>query len=537
MKSYFKTYIIIISGFLYFTSPKDTLGQNRWVKSYFGNLDTPVSYILEAYDHGYLMLGWYGHNYPTYLWLIKTDINGDILWQKTIGDGSHSDVLLDMAEDQSGNIFLAGLASENDPQGDPLIIKINPCGNKEWCKVFYTENHFDFASCLTLTTNGGVAVAIFQINSDPQVDRICLAKLSKDGELFWKHCYTTVDTSQRNEDIYDIIVTPDKGFLLTGFCDYEDPEVPNKWWLHPYFLKTDSLGNFEWETVLYKETNLHGGIGNNTVISPNGQYYYSSISHYFHETNFASPALAKLDMEGNVIGVYDVVTGFYQGKLSYAQFLNDSTLAASAGWGDSADDLWDHAVIIDTLGNLFNSTVLVYDLYTSILQITYDGKLAYASNTYQNDQFDCYLTKLNQNLEDDTLYSRPFTYDSLCPYQIESDTIVQDDCGVIVGVEEPGGGEAGKQGGMEAWKHGGLEIWPNPASGVLSVKCLGLSEVGSWELVVYDIFGKKILPPPPAGGEGRGGSLDVSALPPGIYFVSVLQDGKRVAGGKFIVAR
>ncbi len=93
-------------------------------------------------------------------------------------------------------------------------------------------------------------------------------------------------------------------------------------------------------------------------------------------------------------------------------------------------------MIIDTLGNLLNSTILIQDLYTSILQVTYDGKLLYGSNTYQNNEFDAYLTKLNQNLEDDTLYTRPYTYDSLCPYQIVSDTIVQDDCELIVGIEE-----------------------------------------------------------------------------------------------------
>ncbi len=110
--------------------------------------------------------------------------------------------------------------------------------------------------------------------------------------------------------------------------------------------------------------------------------------------------------------------------------------------------------------------MLLQNDYTSYLQVTYDGKLVYASEDYQNGKFDCYLTKLNQNLEDDTIYTRPFTYDSLCPYQIVSDTIVQDDCGLIVGIEEDketGGQETGRQGGS-------LEIWPNPAREILNFK-------------------------------------------------------------------
>jgi hypothetical protein len=245
--------------------------QTRWVTSYFGNLDTPVHYFLEAYDKGYLMVGKFGANYSKYNWLVKTDINGEVLWQKTIGDGQHAIVFDEISEDQSGNNYLVGSTLIYDPQDDPFLMKLNPCGEKDWCRIFHTENHHDFSSCMTLTREGEPVVVLNETNPDPWIDPICLAKLSPEGELIWKQCYTTSDTSQRNEETYDLILTPDGGFLATGYCYYEDPEVPNLWWPHPYFLKVDSTGNFEWETVVYKET-TYGGMARSTVVSPNMQY-------------------------------------------------------------------------------------------------------------------------------------------------------------------------------------------------------------------------------------------------------------------------
>jgi len=507
-----------------------SIGQSRWVNVYHNEIDAPLEFFIESYDNGYLLSGKHGANYSKYNWLIKTDINGDILWEKTIGNGINSIVFLDMVQDISGNTYLGGSTKAYDPDGDPLIMKINPCGEKQWCRVFYTENNHDFSSCFAITPEGETVIVLNYTNPEPWVDRICLAKLSTDGDLAWKHCYTSADTSQQNEDSYDLILTPDHGFLVTGFCYYEDPTYPNHWIPHPYFLKVDSMGNFEWETVVYKETNLGGGVAGSTVISPNMQFYYSSISHFYYDTNLTSPALVKMDMDGNVLDVYDVVYGYKYGKLSYAQFLNDSILAASAGWGNTEADLWSRAVIIDTLGNLLNSTVLMEDLYTSILQVTYDGKLLYASNTYQNDQFDCYLAKLNENLEEDTLYTMPFTYDSLCPYQIVSDTIVQDDCGLIVGIEE--------EEGMEAWGQGGLEIWPNPAREQIHVRFY--MDDGRFNkdlgLEIYDIFGREVkeIKVPIKQNEVQ---INVEGYPTGIYLI-LLKGGQNIrASAKFVIAR
>jgi len=330
------------------------------------------------------------------------------------------------------------------------------------------------------------------------------------------------------------LITPDSGFLITATCGYLDVDSTQMYWPKQYFIKTDSFGNFEWETVVHSDNNLAGGDAWTTTLNPDSSYYYSSVSHYYFETNFSSPALIKLDLEGNVIAIYDIVIGYINGGLTYAQFINDSTLAASCVYGNSQNNIVTLSVIIDTTGNIINSINLGPNIQDKVLELTYDKKLLYFYDVLQNDQFNIYLRKMNQNLEDDTIYTMPFTYDSLCPYQILSDTIVQDDCGLIVGIEEED-----KTVGKYDGKMGGMEVWPNPCREMLNVECLMLNEGKDYNLSIYDIFGRLAPIPSPSPTRGKGDSwvIDVSALPPGIY-LAVLREGLSIlTSTKFIIAR
>ncbi|MBW6460044.1 MAG: T9SS type A sorting domain-containing protein [Bacteroidales bacterium] len=507
--------------------------QSRWLQSYFPGQNVVAQDFSEYYDHGYLMTGKFGPNYVHYVWLLKTDINGEIFWQKTFGETVSYIGFFSMATNHSGDIFLSGSTTYYGSV-DPLIMKLNACGEKEWCRIFYSPTHFDYAHSIVATEDGGCAVILRYTGTFPPNfdDRICLARFSANGDLLWKQCYNSTDPYLDSPDSRHLLETPGKGFLITAKCGYLDTAITNMYWLKHYYIKTDSLGNFEWETVVHADNNLQGGDAWTTTMDPGNNYYYSSVSHYYHQTNFSSPALIKLDLNGNVIDIYDIVSGYINGGLTYATFIDDTTLAANCVYGNTSDDYLTITVLIDTLGNILNYTDLGSSVKRKVLKLSFDNKLPIFFDVLQNNQFDVYLRKLNINLEDDTIYTQPFTYDSLCPYQIVSDTIVQDDCGLIVGIEE-----AGEHGGMEAWGRGGVVVYPNPVREVLSVRVLGLSEGIVYSLEIYDVFGR-LAPTPalPQPGEGEI-RVDVSGLVPGIY-LAVVRDKKHFIGSaKFVVVR
>jgi len=147
--------------------------------------------IVEYYDNGYLLAGRFGPNYPNYCWLIKTDINGDELWRKVIGDPPEYIVVTsDIAYYDSGDIFLVGSTNYyNEDDYDPIIMKLNTCGEKEWCRVFYEPERNNFSNEIVVTPDGGCVAILRYMNFDLIHDRICLTKINSAGDLLWKHCY------------------------------------------------------------------------------------------------------------------------------------------------------------------------------------------------------------------------------------------------------------------------------------------------------------------------------------------------------------
>lgn len=330
-----------------------------------------------------------------------------------------------------------------------------------------------------------------------------------------------------NEEPYDLIVTPDLGFLISGRCYYEDPLNPNQYWPKAYFIKVDSNGMFEWETIVNKEATDVGGHGWNSVLSMDSICYYSSISQYYHSSNYEAAALLKMNLYGEILGIYELNEPSYFGKMTGIVFTSDSTIAASGIWGNEWNGLPPKAVMIDTLGNILYFTQLIDNEYMAQTRITFDGKLLYYTNQYDDftEEFDAYLFKLNPQLESDTFYTYPFKYDTLCPYPIESDTITQDGCDIIVGIGEE---EITKKEDEQR-----MELFPNPANTIINVRCSLL--VARSSVFIYDLFGRKMdeITIPDGQTETQ---IDISYFPQGIY-IAVLKSERKILNRKKFVKR
>ena len=132
-------------------------GQTEWTQVYKDDFDAPKLFFIESYDHGYLLMGRNRWSYPKFNWLIKTDINGAVLWEKTFGNGNDGINIYGLALNKSNDLFLVGRNSLVGDYADPMIIKLNNCGEKEWCKIFFSPGYQDYFRGLCTTSDGGCA--------------------------------------------------------------------------------------------------------------------------------------------------------------------------------------------------------------------------------------------------------------------------------------------------------------------------------------------------------------------------------------------
>jgi hypothetical protein len=107
-----------------------------WDKTYGGVNDDECFSVLKANDGGYILAGdtaSFGAG-ETDVWLIKTDVNGNMQWNKTYG-GAASDVQFMIADDD-GYVIAGRTYSFGEGDADLWLIKIDFDGNIIWNRTY-----------------------------------------------------------------------------------------------------------------------------------------------------------------------------------------------------------------------------------------------------------------------------------------------------------------------------------------------------------------------------------------------------------------
>ena len=166
-------------------------------------------------------------------WLIKTNAEGSLEWNKTYGNGVAYTLVQTMDE---GFAFTAPIRY-ND-RGIPLV-KTNNQGTVLW-NYTYGRSTTPEHCCLIQTTDGGFALieAIPPKVRKPDRNDIWLVKADSDGQVQWDQ------TFQDSCDVNGLVQSSDGDFAFIGSIV---PEDSNHRQLDIQLVKTNANGKIQWQ--------------------------------------------------------------------------------------------------------------------------------------------------------------------------------------------------------------------------------------------------------------------------------------------------
>jgi len=435
-----------------------------------------------SYDDGFI-LGVDKNNHS--IFIMKSNINGEILWQKYIKAISSDYLILSHINTcNNGSIALTGgYYSGSDIRS--FVINFDTCIENYTCN---TINIYP-------NTVGNYGKFIFNFSGSNELLLMTYAagtwpyepnqfwKVNTLGEVLWrKQILSSYQTYFSGTEFQQMCLTSDGGSLLAGYTYYPYDTLNNPYdgILQPCLVKHDSLGNRQWvyPPMSGADTNRIGFF--NACVQVGDTYYAAGSNYNYGPGHFLQPLVARFDLNGNLLSyVSSGPDTMYHELTQILPATDTSILLISAANTVYSDPNYLMVFIADTLGN-FKKGFIRHDLnisqYGDQVAILKDQKFLITCRYpigYVSANTDIVAIKLNANLEYDSLYTQPFTYDSLCPYPIVSDTVICN-CEPFVSVQE-----------AESVNET-LNIYPNPASDHFVINFVQEKLAGG-ALRVYDV--------------------------------------------------
>jgi hypothetical protein len=159
-------------------------GQQVWNRTYGGTKDDEAYSLVQTGDGGYALAGQTNSSgaggYDA--WLVKTDANGNMLWNKTYG-GTGWDGATSLVQTGDGGYALAGQTNSfGAGSNDFWLVKTDANGNMLWNKT-YGGTGDDGAYSLVQTGDGGYALAGYTKSSGAGGYDAWLVKTDASGNI------------------------------------------------------------------------------------------------------------------------------------------------------------------------------------------------------------------------------------------------------------------------------------------------------------------------------------------------------------------
>ncbi len=233
----------------------DMNGNLQWNKTYGGAGTDYVNSIISTADGGYLMVGqtnsWGAGGYDLYV--IKTDSLGNMQWNKTYGGAGQDKAYGSIRTNDGGYAITGNTDSWGAGLVDYWLVKLDSSGMIQW-NMTYGGTNGDAAFSLVQTSDSGYAVVGGQLSFGAGNHDFWLVKTDASGTMQWNKTYGDVA-----QDICrSLIGTSDGGYAMAGFTNSSGNGGYDVW-----MVKTDGNGNMQWNKT-------YGGANNDYLYAYTG---------------------------------------------------------------------------------------------------------------------------------------------------------------------------------------------------------------------------------------------------------------------------
>jgi hypothetical protein len=235
----------------------------EWQKSFGGSSTDAVISLSKSADGGYYLGNLSSssngdisnpHGIEDY-WIVKTDANGNLQWEKSYG-GNSGDWLREIYSTDDGGAILSGYSSStngnvtsNSGGEDYWIVKINSTGDIIW-EFSFGGSLEDRCLSIDKTSDNGFILGGYSnsINGDVTgnngLSDFWVVKINSEGVLDWAKSYGGTGQDRANK----IQTTNDGGFIVVGYSSSSDGDISvNNGISDFWIIKLDVNGNLQWE--------------------------------------------------------------------------------------------------------------------------------------------------------------------------------------------------------------------------------------------------------------------------------------------------
>ena len=264
----------------------DADGNMLWNKTYGGALDEVCGDMCETSDGGYAIVGnttSFGAG-GTDFWLVKTDASGNMQWNNTYG-GTGNEWTTSVVQTFDGGYAIFGF-TESFGAGfqDLYLVKTDASGNMEWNQTYGGTGNETDGYVVVQTSDGGYAMVGATNSFGAGNIDVWLVRADASGNMEWNQTYGGIG----RDDGYDLIQTSDGGYAITGY-------TTSFGGTKAYLVKADSSGNMQWNKTY---STLFADIGLHVIQTADGGY--AIVGWNYVTVQNQDFTLYKTDADGNL---------------------------------------------------------------------------------------------------------------------------------------------------------------------------------------------------------------------------------------------